>query len=153
MLVGKGGAQMIYTDMSEEDVTTIMKDPMASFGSDSSVRSEELTSVHPRGMGNFPRILARYVRERNVLGLEQALRKMTSLAADTFHLDGRGRIRPGAFADLVIFDPARVQDQATYESPLQSPLGIDYVFVNGVAAVVAGELRKTNHGQAIRRAD
>ena len=149
-LLSRGGAQMIYFDMSEDDVETIIRAPQASFGSDSAVRSEELHFVHPRGFGNFPRILARYVRERQVLTLEAALRKMTSLPADTFHLPGRGRIREGFAADLVIFSPERIEDRATYEKPLEPPSGIYYVWVNGVEALRDGQLTAANGGRPIR---
>jgi N-acyl-D-amino-acid deacylase len=150
-LLRRGGAQMIYFDMSEGDVDTIMQAPGASFGSDSAVRGEELHFVHPRGLGNFPRILTRYVRERAVLTLEEALRKMTSLPADTFHLVGRGRIREGFAADLVIFSPERIEDRATYEKPLEAPAGIYHVWVNGVATLREGEMTAGNGGQAVRR--
>jgi N-acyl-D-amino-acid deacylase len=150
-LQARGGAQMIYFDMSEADVESILKSPLASLGSDSSVRGEELHFVHPRGLGNFPRILAHYVRERKVLTIEEALRKMTSLAADTFRLNGRGRIREGFAADLVIFSPDRIEDRATYEKPLEPPAGIHHVFVNGAAALEEGRLTGANGGQAIRR--
>jgi N-acyl-D-amino-acid deacylase len=150
-LLTRGGAQMIYFDMCEEDVETIMQAPQGSFGSDSAVRGEELHFVHPRGVGNFPRILARYVRERKVLTLEGALRKMTSLPADTFRLPTRGRIREHLAADLVIFSPERIEDRATYEKPLEPPAGIYHVWVNGVAALLEGQITGENGGQVVRR--
>jgi N-acyl-D-amino-acid deacylase len=150
-LASRGGAQMVYFDMSEQDVETIMRSPFASFGTASSVRSPDLATSHPRGTGNFPRILAHYVREKDVLSLDEALRKMTSLAADTFGLSGRGRIREGDPADLVIFDPRTIQDQSTYDSPLSAPTGIDLVMVNGGLAFDHGQMNKQNFGQALRR--
>ena len=142
---------MVYFDMSEPDVETIMRSPFASFGTDSSVRSPDLATSHPRGTVNFPRILAHYVRENDVLSLDEALRKMTSLAADTFGLSGRGRIREGDPADLVIFDPRTIQDHSTYDSPLSAPTGIDLVMVNGGLAFDHGQMNKQNFGQALRR--
>ncbi|MDP9295403.1 MAG: amidohydrolase family protein, partial [Actinomycetota bacterium] len=91
-------------------------------------------AVHPRYYGTFPRILGHYVREREVLTLEAAIRKMTSIAADRFGLSGRGRIGQGAFADLVLFDPQTVSDAATFELPHVFPAGIDLVMVNGGVA-------------------
>ena len=140
-LLSHGGAQMVYTDMKEDDVETILQDPHTSFGTDSAVRGGGAFFVHPRGVGNFPRILGHYVRELHVLTLEEALRKMTSLAAETFHLNHRGRIRPGYAADLVVFDPDQIEDNATYAAPLNPPSGIAFVFVNGVIASTTARLR------------
>jgi N-acyl-D-amino-acid deacylase len=150
-LLSRGGAQMVYTDMKEDDVETILKDSHTSFGTDSAVRGGGAFFVHPRGVGNFPRILGHYVRELHVLTLEEALRKMTSLAAQTFHLGRRGRIRPGYAADLVVFDPGQIVDNATYEAPLNPPSGISFVLVNGVLAVDHGKTTDRNAGRPIRR--
>jgi N-acyl-D-amino-acid deacylase len=149
-IVSRGGAQMIYTNMSEQDVSSIMKDPETCFGSDSAVRNEGLTSSHPRGLGNIPRILSHFVRDLRVLSLKEALRKMTSFAADTFGLDSRGRLQEGRPADIVVFDPKRIQDEATYDQPLRPAAGIDYVFVNGRLTMDHGVLTKEYAGQPIR---
>ena len=93
---------------------------------------------HPRLFGTFPRILARYVRERNVLNLSEAIRRMTSLSCDRFGLNGRGRIAVGAYADLVLFDPDQVRDVATFDDPKQEPKGISLVAVNGQIALENG---------------
>jgi N-acyl-D-aspartate/D-glutamate deacylase len=98
----------------------------------------------------MPRVLAKYVRERGVLSLEEAVRRMTSLACDRFGLAGRGRIQEGAFADLVVFDPATVQDTATYPEPKQEPVGIDLVVVNGQVAVEKGKHTGAGSGRMLR---
>jgi N-acyl-D-amino-acid deacylase len=105
---------------------------------------------HPRLFGTFPRILARYVRERHVLGLEEAVRRMTSLAADTFGLVDRGRVVPGAFADLVLFDPDTVADTATYDEPKREPDGIRLVVVNGAVAYDHGRHTGVGAGRMLR---
>lgn len=121
--------------MHEEDVRTILAARDVAVGADATAeRPPEAPGgapVHPRTYGTFPRILGRYVREEGLLTLESAVRKMTSLSADRFRLAARGRIEPGAFADLVLFDPARVADTATYEEPHRFPEGIRLVVVNG----------------------
>jgi N-acyl-D-amino-acid deacylase len=150
-LIGRGGAQMIYFDMDEDDVITIMRHPDTMFGSDSAVRSESMDAVpHPRGMGTFPRVLARYVREKQILSLEEAVRRMTSLPAQTFGLSERGQIREGYWADLVVFDPQTIADKATYESPLRPPEGISYVIVNGTVVFEHGSFTNTAPGKVIR---
>jgi N-acyl-D-aspartate/D-glutamate deacylase len=93
---------------------------------------------HPRLFGTFPRVLAHYVRKRGVLSVEEAVRRMTSLSAETFGITERGRIREGYFADLVLFDPATVNDTATYDDPKREPTGIDCVIVNGEIAYERG---------------
>src|ERR1039458_10024542 len=150
-LLSHGGAQMVYTDMNEEDVQTILQDPRTSFGTDSAVRGGEQSFVHPRGVGNFARILAHYVREVHLLTLEEALRKMTSLPSETFGLGYRGRIRAGYAADLVIFDPDQIEDHATYDAPLNPPTGISFVLVNGLITLEYGQMTDQNGGQPIRR--
>ncbi|MCR4376127.1 MAG: amidohydrolase family protein, partial [Acidobacteria bacterium] len=106
---------------------------------------------HPRGYGNTVRVLGRYVRERKVITLEEAVRKMTSLPARQFGLAGRGEIRVGAAADLVIFNPATVADTATFDAPHAYPVGILHVLVNGVPVVQGGEQLPARPGQVVRR--
>jgi len=150
-LFSHGGAQMVFFDMSEDDVQTILKDPEVMFGSDSSVREDSLSALpHPRGMGTFPRILGVYVREKNLLPLEQAVRRMTSLPAETFGLTERGLIRENNWADLVIFDPTKILDTATFEKPLSPPEGIRYVIVNGSIVLDQENLTKSLPGMALR---
>ncbi|HSK31787.1 MAG TPA: D-aminoacylase, partial [Candidatus Limnocylindria bacterium] len=115
----KGGAQMVYQVMSEDDVKAIMREPFTMIASDSGVRQFGSGVPHPRGYGNNARVLGRYVRELKIVSLEDAIRKMTSLPAQTFNLRDRGQIREGFAADIVIFDPATVTDKATFEQPHQ----------------------------------
>lgn len=105
---------------------------------------------HPRGLGTFPRVLGRYVRERKALTLEQAIHKMSGMPAARLRLAGRGRIAPGAAADLVVFDPATVADQATFEDPFQYPAGIAVVVVNGIIGVREGQRMGKGAGKGLR---
>ena len=126
-----GGASMVYRVMSEEDVQNIMRQPFTMIGSDSSVRRFGEGVPHPRGYGNNARILGKYVREMKIITLEDAIRKMTSLPAQTFNLKNRGLIRENFAADLVIFDENTVADKATFENPHQYAVGFQTVIVNG----------------------
>jgi len=146
-----GGASMVYHFMSEDDVERIMRHPMVGIASDAGVVRFGNGVPHPRGMGNTVRVLGRYVRERKVVTLEEAVRKMTSLPARQFGLAGRGEIRVGAAADLVIFDPARVADTATFAAPHAYPVGISHVIVNGVPAVRGPDTLGARSGQVLRR--
>jgi N-acyl-D-amino-acid deacylase len=132
----EGRAGALYHMMSEDDVKVGLRDSGASIGSDSAaIRTEGILargSPHPRAYGTFPRVLAKYVRDEKVITLGEAIRRMTSTAATQFQLDGRGHIREGFAADLVVFDPATIQDHATFERPHQYPTGIHHVVVNGV---------------------
>jgi N-acyl-D-aspartate/D-glutamate deacylase len=107
-------------------------------------------SAHARAFGAFPRVIAKYVRQDSALTLVDAVRRMTSLPANILHLRDRGRIAPGMKADLLIFDPEKLQDNATYEKPLQYSTGIDYMFVNGVAVIADGKQTKARPGSVIR---
>lgn len=147
-----GGAGMVYHKMSEEDVRRIMQEPFTMIAADSSVRRFNEGAPHPRGYGNNARVLARYVREQGVITLEDAVRKMTSLPAQTFNLRDRGLLREGFMADLVIFDPATVADQATFERPHQYPTGINFVIVNGATVFENGRMTEARPGMALRGA-
>lgn len=127
----QGGAQMVYRVMNEDDVQKIMRQPFTMIASDSGVRNFGSGVPHPRGYGNNARVLGRYVRELKIIGLEDAIRKMTSLPAQTFNLRDRGQIREGFAADLVIFDESKVADKATFETPHQYAEGFSTVIVNG----------------------
>jgi N-acyl-D-amino-acid deacylase len=127
----KGGAAMVYRSMSEEDVQNIMREPFTMIASDSGVREFGAGVPHPRGYGNNARVLGRYVRELKIITLEDAIRKMTSLPAQTFNLRDRGQIREGFAADVVIFDETRIADKATFEQPHQYAEGFSSVIVNG----------------------
>ena len=126
-----GGAQMVYQVMNEDDVQKIMRQPFTMIASDSGVRSFGSGVPHPRGYGNNARVLGRYVREMKIVGLEDAIRKMTSLPAQTFNLRDRGQIREGFAADIVIFDETKVGDKATFDNPHQYAEGFSTVIVNG----------------------
>jgi N-acyl-D-aspartate/D-glutamate deacylase len=129
---------MIGHGMREDDVRAIATRSEVFVASDALAVSPRgplgAVIVHPRYYGTFPRVLARYVREEGLLALEAAVRKMTSLPAERFGLEGRGRIEPGACADIVVFDPERVTDRATFEAPHAFAEGIDLVVVNGSVA-------------------
>lgn len=145
-----GGAGMIYHGMSEDDVQRIMREPFTMVGSDSGVRQVDESVPHPRGYGNNARILGRYVRELKIISLEDAIRKMTSLPAQTFGIRDRGMVREGFAADLVIFDENTIADQATFVKPHQFPTGIDYVMVNGEMVFAAGSQTNARPGVAVR---
>ncbi len=130
-----GGASCIYHGMCEEDVQCFMRDRNTMVASDGGLRKPGGDFPHPRSYGNNARVLAHYVRELRLLSLEDAIRKMTSLPATTFRLTDRGVIRPGAWADLVVFDPSKVQTEATFKDPHHCATGFAWVFVNGVAVV------------------
>ncbi|MGH9961564.1 MAG: N-acyl-D-amino-acid deacylase family protein, partial [Pyrinomonadaceae bacterium] len=132
-----GGASMVYHGMSEDDVQRIMREPFTMIASDSGVRQPDESVPHPRGYGNNARVLGRYVRELGVISLEDAVRKMTSLPAQTFGFRDRGMVREGFAADLVIFDEKTIGDTATFDKPHQFPVGLSYVIVNG--EIVFGE--------------
>jgi len=149
-LVLAGGAQMVYHSMGAVDVERIMRYPNTAFASDGGVREFGVGVPHPRSYGNNSRVLAEYVREQHVLTLEDAVRRMTSLPARTFRFADRGVVREGAAADLLVFDPARVQDKATFQNPHQYSEGFDYVIVNGKVAVESGKLTETRGGQVLR---
>lgn len=150
-LYSHGGAQMVFFNMNEDDVETIMKNPDVMFGSDSSVREENSSALpHPRGLGTFPRILGLYAREKGLFSIEEAIRRMTSLPATTFGLKDRGQIKQGYWADLVVFDRNRILDTATYEKPLSIPEGIYCVIVNGSIVLDHGVVTKSVPGMAIR---
>jgi N-acyl-D-aspartate/D-glutamate deacylase len=131
---GRIGA--LYHMMSEDDVATGLRSALVTIGTDSSaLRAEGLLargSPHPRSYGTFPRVLGKYVREDKVLTLNDAVHRMTGAAAAQMGLRDRGLIRDRHFADLVVFNPATVKDNATYEQPHQYPTGIEHVIVNGV---------------------
>jgi N-acyl-D-amino-acid deacylase len=147
----KGGANAIYHVLDEADVRRILAHPMVMIGSDGRLSTPGEGHPHPRGYGTFPRVLGRYVRDQRVLTLEQGVHKMTGMPAKRLGLADRGALRDGAVADVVVFDPARIADRATFENPHQYAVGIDYVFVNGVAAVDRGKYTNSRAGKVIRR--
>lgn len=145
-----GGAGMIYHGMSEPDVQTIMREPFTMIASDSGVLRLGEGVPHPRGYGNNARVLGRYVRELKIITLEDAIRKMTSLPAQTFRLRDRGLLREGFAADVVIFDDKQIGDRATFEQPHQYPAGISHVLVNGRVVLEGEKLTGERPGLALR---
>jgi N-acyl-D-amino-acid deacylase len=145
-----GGASGVFHGMSEDDLKTFMRHPNTMVACDSGLRKLGEGVPHPRGYGNNARVLARYVRELKVLRLEDAIRKMTSLPANTFHFKGRGELREGNWADVVVFDPEKIQDNSTYKDPHHYATGISYVLVNGVLVIKDGEHTCAKAGQALR---
>ena len=146
-----GGATMVYHFMSESDVETVMKHPMVGIASDAGVNVLGSGVPHPRGYGNTARVLGHYVRERKVISLEEAVRKMSSLPARQFGFAQRGEIREGWAADLVIFDPATVGDTATFDAPHAYPTGMSHVLVNGQVVVRGGVMTDARGGQVLRK--
>jgi len=130
-----GGASGVFHGISEEDLRKFLAHPNTMFASDSGLRRFLEGVPHPRGYGNNARLLARYVRDLKLLRLEEAIRRMTRLPATAFQLRQRGELREGNWADLVVLDPAKVQDHATFDDPHHYASGFAYVFVNGVAVV------------------
>lgn len=143
-------AQMIYHSMGDVDVERIMRWPLTAVASDGGIRDFGQGVPHPRSYGTNARVLAEYVRKRKVLGLEDAVRRMTSLPASTFGFESRGRLAEGQAADILIFDPERVEDKSTYVKPHAYSEGFDYVFVNGVEMVTGGALTEARGGQVLR---
>ena len=153
LVADRGATSAIYFTMSEQDLRLALRQPWTSVGQDAGAVTPDSMSRgrgHPRGFGTFPRVLGRYVREDSVLTLEEAVRKMTSLAAQRVGLTRRGLLAPGMFADVVIFDPTTVADRATFERPQQLSTGVRFVFVNGVAVIDDGVETRALPGRALR---
>ncbi len=146
----RGGARAIFHVLHEEDIERIMRHPNTAIASDGRLVRLGDGHPHPRWYGTFPRVLGEYTRERGVLTLEDAVRKMTSLPAERMGLTDRGRIAEGTWADLVVFDPETVVDRATFQEPHQYPDGIPYVIVNGVVTVDGGDFRDLRPGVVLR---
>jgi N-acyl-D-amino-acid deacylase len=146
----RGGAQGVFHGMSEADLRVFLAHPRTMIASDAAPRKFNDAVPHPRGYGNNARVLGRYVRDQKVITLEDAVRKMTSLPAQTFKLRDRGELRPGAIADLVIFDPATVSDPSTYDDPHHYAVGFSDVLVNGVPVIRAAQLTGARPGTPVR---
>ena len=150
----QGDMFAVVHNMQEDDVDLIASSQWISVGSDgSSLMTEGMLSEgrpHPRNFGCFPRFLARYVRERKVVSLEEGIRKMTSLPASRLGLTTRGRLVPGYWADVTLFDPGKVQDTATFEQPHAYPVGIAHVIVNGIPVIKDGEFTGETPGKVVR---
>ncbi len=151
---GRGRVMAIYHMMSEQDIETALRFPWTSIGSDAgatvSVGAIDETGLpHPRAYGNFPRLIAKYVKERHVLTLPEAIRKMTGWPATRMKLANRGTIAVGNWADVTIFDYDTIEDRATFEKPMALPLGISYVLVNGVVTIEKGTHTNAKAGRVL----
>jgi N-acyl-D-amino-acid deacylase len=142
---GDDAEGILGLSMREQDIRDFYRDPRVMVSSDGAIGGQ-----HPRGAGAFPRFLGRYVREAQVVSLEEGVRKMTSLPASVLGLEDRGRIAPGLKADLVVFDPHTVIDRSTVEDPTAAPLGIPYVAVNGELVVDEGRVTEARPGRVLR---
>jgi len=147
-LLQAGGAQMVFHGMNEDDVRFIMRYPFSMVGADGGVQNGK-GMPHPRSYGTNARILGKYVREEKLFGLEEAVRRMTSLAAQKFQLQDRGLLRKGYAADIVIFDETQIIDKATYDEPHQFSAGISHVLVNGKSVIDAGRHTGLRSGIAL----
>jgi len=145
---------VVFFLMSEDNVRKQVRLPWVSFGSDAASMSPEdpftRSSTHPRAYGNFARLLGKYVRDEKLVSLEDAVRRLSALPADNLGLDRRGRLAPGMFADVVVFDPATIADRATFEKPHQYAVGVRHVFVNGVQVLKDGEHTGATPGRALK---
>ena len=151
----RGSVACVYFIIDEADLELAMKQPWVAVGSDGSSLATDgplrAGVPHPRNFGTFPRVLGRYVRERKVISLEEAIRKMTTLPASILGLSDRGAIKQGQWADLVLFDPNTVADKATFEDPFQYPVGIDTVLVNGTVVLDEGKHTNARPGKVLKR--
>jgi N-acyl-D-amino-acid deacylase len=147
-------AMGLYFMMDERDIELALKQPWVSIGSDAAAadhgKVDGLGLRHPRSYGNFPRVIAEYVKKRGVITLPDAIRKMTSWPAARMGLTDRGVIREGLWADVVVFDLDKIKDQSTWENPFVYPTGIDDVLVNGVLVVESGEHTGARPGKVLR---
>jgi N-acyl-D-aspartate/D-glutamate deacylase len=150
-LMARGGAGITSFNMDSTDIATFMRQPWTMTASDGDLVPMGQGVPHPRAYGTFPRKLAKYARDQGTVGLEQAIRSMTGLPAAVFRMRDRGTLRPGAHADVVVFDLARVRDAATYTRPHQLAEGMAYVIVNGTVAVDEGRPTGARGGVVLAR--
>ena len=146
-----GGASCIYQAMEEKDVEKIMQHPLTMIASDGRLSSPGIGHPHPRVYGTFPRVLGKYVREKKLLSLQEAIYKMTLFPAKTYGIENRGQLKKGLKADLVIFDPNTIIDKATFIQPHQYPIGISHVLVNGKWSIKNGEFLNKMNGVILRK--
>ncbi|MCD6350696.1 MAG: amidohydrolase family protein, partial [Armatimonadetes bacterium] len=137
----------------EENLRRFLRHPLVMIGSDGHLRRPGHGYCHPRNYGTFPRAIGHYGRDLKLYDMATAIRKASGMAADKFRLKGRGYVRQGYFADLVLFDEARILDAATFAEPHQYPRGIKYVLVNGRLAVDNERTLPESHGRVIRSSD
>ncbi len=154
IIADRGHTGQVTSIMDEADVRTAVSNPIVTFGSDSEAHAEDgplsTSKSHPRAFGTFPRILGMYVREQKTMRLEEAVRKMTSLAASRVGLMDRGVLRPGMFADIAVFDPKTIHDVATFADPMHYSVGVKYVFVNGRPVLWNGAITEQRPGRPLR---
>ncbi len=156
LLVEQDGSRVgtIYWTMLEENLVQALRKPYVSVGSDAGVmgggRKKNTQLGHPRTFGTFARIFARYVREMNVLTIQEAVRRLTSLPAEKYGIRDRGTLKVGNFADIVIFDPAAIKDNATFERPNEPATGVRHVFVNGVQVLRNGDPTPARPGRFVK---
>ena len=153
-IADRGHTGQVISIMDEADVRTAVSNPIVTYGSDSEAQAEDgplsKSKAHPRAFGTFPRVLGLYVREEHSLRLEDALRKMTSLAASRVGLMDRGILRPGAYADIAVFDPQAIKDEATFKDPMHYSVGVKYLFVNGRPVVSDARITDERPGRPLR---
>jgi N-acyl-D-amino-acid deacylase len=149
----RGGAQGVFHGMNEADLRKFMAQPHTMVASDAGVRRFGDGVPHPRGYGNNARVLGRYVRELQLLPLEEAVRKMSALPAQTFNLKDRGQLKPGYVADIVVFDPAKVSDPSTFDDPHHYAVGFSTVIVNGTPVIRDAQLTAARPGRPVKRAE
>ncbi len=150
-MIQQGGAGMVFHGMSEADVQYIMQYPFNMFASDASIREFGQGAPHPRGYGTNARVLGHYVRDKKIISLEEAIRRMTSLPAQKFQLKNIGLLREGMNADIVIFDADAVKDKSTFVQPHQYAVGFKYVLVNGAVTLAEGRHTGARKGRAVYR--
>jgi N-acyl-D-amino-acid deacylase len=154
VIADHGHTGQVISIMDEGDIRTAISNPIVTYGSDSEAQAEDgplsKTKAHPRAFGTFPRILGIYTREQHTMSLEEAVRKMTSLAASRVGLLDRGILRPGAFADIAVFDPKTIRDAATFSDPMHYSVGVRYVFVNGRPVVWDAQVTDERPGRPLR---
>jgi len=151
-LIQAGGLSVNPKSMNEEQKWQALRAPWVMIDTDASpVNPAHTASAHPRAMGTFPRVIAKYVREDGVISLEEAVKRMSSLAAHRLGLFDRGLVAPGMAADLLLFDPERLRDRADFSDPMQYAEGIDYLMVNGTLVIDDGVLTDARPGRLLKR--
>jgi dihydroorotase/N-acyl-D-amino-acid deacylase len=154
VIADRAESSVIISIMNEDDVRAGLRHPLVGVGTDSGAQAEDgklsESKSHPRAWGSFPRILGKYVRDEHLLTLEEAIRKMTSKAANRVHVADRGVLRPGLMADVTIFDPATIRDVSTFDDPKHYSVGVKHVFVNGRRVVADGAITGERPGRPLR---
>jgi N-acyl-D-aspartate/D-glutamate deacylase len=154
VMADRGETSVIISIMREDDVRAALAHPMMSIGTDSGARAEDgplsESKSHPRAWGSFPRVLGRYVRDEQLITLEDAIRRFTSRPASRLGIADRGLLRPGFKADVTIFNADTIGDRSTFEDPTHYSQGVAHVFVNGQAVVSGGRITEARPGEPIR---